>query len=105
MGKHPQVATIWKFKGVDFNNQPTFEAPRKVNVRWEDVNRLIIEANGREVRGRSRIYFPEDEFEMGDFIARGEWSELVPIRNALEIKNKSVITNISGTRAEYRADA
>lgn len=102
-GKHNQVATLWKAGELDLDGIPSWSIPTVVNVRWEYNNKLIVDANGREIQGQGIVYFPDSDFNIGDFIYDGESVELTPSKGSYEIKNKRSISNLSGTEWEYRA--
>ena len=103
MGKHPQQATLWKKLGVDRNNIIQWSTPVTINVRWETDNRQITDSSGKEIRGSGYVFFPTAQFDIGDYVAQGEHDAVKPVASAYEIKNQRIITNMSGTRAEYRA--
>lgn len=103
MTKHPHKATLWRYEGVDMNNMPSYAEPLVVNVRWEEEERLITDNTGKEIQGRGTIYFPEKLFKINDYIALGEHTDQFPISGSFEIKNQRSISNLSGTKWEYRA--
>ena len=103
MNKHPQMVTLWRYEGVDLNNVPSYYNVGTFNVRWEDRSELIVNNDGKQSMGRATIYFPEKVFEIGDYIVLGDIPDINPPSNAYEIKNERSISNLSGTRYEYRA--
>lgn len=84
------------------NHVPTYATPVSTKARWEDVQSLYLNSEGREVRGNSRIYLEKDIAEVGDQIYLGESVEASPPNGSKEIRNKRSISNLRGTRTEHR---
>lgn len=103
MSKYNQTITLWKHTGLDRSGVPTYSAPVTYQVRFEKQDRVIIDSEGREIRGSGVIYFETKVFDIGDYIAEGVYTELLPIKGSYEIKNERSISNLSGTQWEYRA--
>lgn len=103
MSKYNQVITLWKYTGLDRNGVPTYDLPETHAVRFERQNRIIVDSEGREVRGNGVIYFQDKSFDIGDYIVEGEYYDSLPIKGSYEIKNERSISDLSGTQWEYRA--
>lgn len=103
MSKHNDTATLWKHDGLDLYGNPSYAEPVVITVRWEYQTKLITDSQGREIQGQGVIYFPEKVFDIGDYIADGEYTDLTPTRGSFEIKNERNVSNLSGTEREYRA--
>lgn len=102
MDKHPHTITIWKSLGTDWHGQPTWSAPIVKKVRWEDSQKLYITERGQEARGRSTVYCDTPIADFGDYIFLGESTEVSPPSRSYTVKDVRSVTNISGTRTEYR---
>lgn len=94
--------TIWRSNGVDRYGQPMYKEPLNVRGRWEDAERLYINEQGREVRGRSTVYLQEDLAKSGDYMLFGKSEATTPPVDAYEVKQRRVIANQRGTRKECR---
>lgn len=94
--------TIWRSLGVDRYGQPNYQPPITVRGRWEDSERLYINGEGREVRGKSTVYLPEDLAKSGDYMMLGVSDELRPTVEAHEVKQRRVIRSQRGNRKECR---
>lgn len=94
--------TIWRSLGVDRYGQPNYQEPITIRGRWEDAERLYINENGREVRGRSTVYLPEDLAKSGDYMMLGVSEELRPTVDSYEVKQRRVINSQRGNRKECR---
>lgn len=99
--KHPNKATIWRKGALDYNGNVAFSAPDHIYVRWEYENRLILTEDGRTEQGRATVYFPEDNYDIGDYIAQEHLTDTTPGQGAYEIRNKEATPNLSGTKYEY----
>lgn len=100
--KHPHLITIWKLQGTDWHGNATFSSPVKKYVRWEDQQKLYITENGTESRGRSVIYCDTPIADFGDYLFLGDSDDASPPDRSYTVKDVRNITNISGTRTEYR---
>lgn len=100
-------ATIWtQGNGLDIYARPIWNAPIVVDCRWEDVATTYTDANGDKQRSNSRVYIDRPA-SVGDFIAKGDFSDVSPypepVETAKEIRDFRTISNVHGTRTEYRA--
>lgn len=102
MGKHPDDITYWKKGDLDYMGQPEWDGPYTTKCRWEDEQRLFLTDNGREGRGRSVVYMPNNLLDMGDYVFEGISDEPVPPTGSFEVKQPRRIKNLRGTRVEHR---
>jgi hypothetical protein len=103
--KHHHWATIWVPASIDIYGSPTFGTPLKVKCRWEEGDRKYITENGTEAKGRNTIYMNPSYQEYitdGAYLFKGESSASSPPPGSWELKQKRVITNLSGTKSELR---
>ena len=100
--KFPQTATIWKQTGLDMRGNALYGTPVKTHVRWEDTETVFIGSDGRESRGTAIVYLPDDLASVGDFISYGDSSSATPNSEAQQVKALRRVTNMSGSRTEYR---
>lgn len=56
----PQQAMLRKSSGVGNYGRPTFETVKEVSVRWEEVNRQIIDNNGDRVAVDATVMVGEE---------------------------------------------
>jgi len=101
--KYPHKATIWRKGELDMRGNISYSPPEHIMVRWDEDVRLILTNDGREERGRATIWFEQDIFSSGDYVALGHHTESTPINSAYEIRDRRAISNFAGTRTEYRA--
>lgn len=102
INKHPDTITYWKNGGVDYMGQPAWNGPHIDKVRWEDEQRLYLNDNGVEQRGRSVIYAAKDILEIGDYVFLGSSTNLSPPNGSWEVKQPRVVRNLRGTKTEHR---
>lgn len=102
MSKFIHRVTIWKSEGLDMYGQPSWSAPVVVKARWEDVQTLYLNANGREERGNSRVYLEKDAAKIGDHIYLGVSQSVTPEPESQEVRSRRSISNLGGTRHEHR---
>lgn len=100
--KHNHKMTYWLVGALDQYNQPTWGTPVTVDVRWEDSQRLFITEDGREARGKSTVYMPQGYVYLGDYVALGTFVSASPDVDAFEVRDARSISNLRGTRTEYR---
>ena len=99
--KFPQTLTYWKKDGLDQVNQPIWDGPYVTKCRWEEKQRLYITETGREVRGNSTVYLPEDLITQGDYVYKGESTKSSPDSKSFEVKRNNSISNLRGTKMQY----
>lgn len=102
INKHPDKVTYWKSGGIDYAGQPSWETPVTIPCRWEDEQRLYINSDGRESRGRSSIYCNYGGLDVGDYVLQGTSTEVSPPSGSYEVKSPRTIKNLRGTRVEHR---
>lgn len=102
MSKHPDDITYWKKGTIDYMGQPSWDGPYTVKCRWEDEQRLYLTDNGREARGRSTIFMPENLLGIGDYVYEGVSVATEPPTGSFEVKQPRKIKNLRGTRVEHR---
>lgn len=100
--KHPHRITYWKKGLIDRHGVPSWDGPYTAYVRWEDSDRVYWTENGREIRGRSFIYADEDILTNGDYAIFAVSCLESPPNASYEVKMVRRITNIRGTKTEYR---
>lgn len=104
-GKHPTQLTVWRKSGdeEDIYGRPLWETPETIWCRYEDTRRVYINQQGRNEVGNSVIYCEEDELEIGDYVAIGDFRDSnEPVITSFEVKDRRVTPNLSGTRVENR---
>lgn len=100
--KHPDIMTYWVREGTDEYNQPAWSGPHTSRCRWEDEERLYIDNEGREARGRSTVYVAEDLLKIGDRVMRGESVSTSPDTKSWEVRQPRTIPSLLGDKREYR---
>lgn len=101
--KAPEVATIWKLSGEpDAYGNQSYEAPIYAWVKYNDQQRLFIDLDGHEKRGRATVFCEQDIAKIGDVILNGVSEEITPVPGSFSVKDRRAISNFSGTRTEYR---
>ena len=90
----------------DTYGKPTFSLPVIIKGRWEDKVELIIDAAGREIRARSRIWLLQS-VSIGDYLFRGTFSsgenDPTLVDDAYEIKDVRKVKDIDGIEEEVIA--
>ena len=100
--KHPHTMTYWKKGELDRHNQPQWDGPFTSKCRWEDSQRLFYTEDGHQSRGQSTVYTPENILTTGDKIYFGKVDSEEPPADSYEVKRPRAISNLRGTRTEYR---
>jgi hypothetical protein len=89
---------LWKKGPPDIYGQPTYGKPIVIQHRWEQKNGVFITREGRTQGYSSRIYI-DVYADAGDRIAKRVTDS---IDNSYEIKDARAISNVSGSKTEYR---
>lgn len=100
----PQTITVWRQDGIpDVTGQRGWTR-RVLKARYQSVNRLYVREDGESVRSLAYVYTKEDSLQIGDRVALGEFTNSSPstVKGAYDIKQRRVITNMRGTRSEFR---
>ena len=97
-----QTFTIWQIDGLDINSQPSYIGPITIKGRHEQKASVFLNADGRETRGNSTVYTEDSGARLADLIFVGESVSATPAPGSQEIKDLQVISNLSGTRTEYK---
>ena len=65
-----QKAVWWSFKSKDGYGKSTFNTAISVDVRWQDVNKVFINQEGKQEVSQSIVY-AETEFHLHDYLFLG----------------------------------
>lgn len=101
--KTPHIITIWTQLGEpDLYGKFQYEV-KTAKCRYEQSDRLYTNEFGQMVRANSIVYAYEDITKKGDLVIKGDfrYSES-PVDGAFEVKQRREVTNLRGTRTEYR---
>lgn len=100
----PQTITVWRQDGIpDVTGQRGWTR-FVIKARYQAVNRIYVREDGENQRSLAYVYTKEDSLKLGDRVALGEFADTTPttVKGAYDIKQRRVITNMRGTRSEYR---
>ena len=105
-----QVATLWSITGVDGGGDPTFAAPRTINVRWESRINQNLDSRGEHQRSGTAetsaafVYLAEDVKE-GDYVFLGTSVIANPrsVLNAFRVKAFEKTPSYNSSMFERRA--
>ena len=97
-----QKFTVWKIDGIDLNGQPSYLPPVTILGRIERKGSLFLNGDGRETRGDSTIYTEDSGARLADIIFVGESLSTTPEKGSKEIQDIQIISNLAGTRTEYK---
>lgn len=83
-----QTATYWERLDPDGLGGWDWEDPVEIDVRWDELQELLVDANGEEFISRGEVLLNQD-VKPGDYLYLGE------LTSAME-DSASVPTNIEG---------
>jgi hypothetical protein len=104
--KQPDLITVWMVdndgESDAYGNLP-YLSPVQAYVRYEERVTRFINRDGQEDKGRGAIYVDGvDIMKVDDYVLFGNSVSATPSRDAFIVKDKSRITNISGSRVQYK---
>ena len=99
-----QTATVWTQGSPDGYGGFTYDTPRKVRCRWEEVSKEFTDRAGEVQVSRAVVYLPED-VSIGDYIYLGESSAADPttVDGAYEVRQFQKVPNLQYLYEERRA--
>lgn len=101
--KTPNLCTIWRRTGEpDAYGNQTYDTPVYAWTKYTDQQRLFINLDGIEERGRASVFCEQDIMGMGDMVFNGYSESTTPILGSFSVKDRRAITNFSGKRTEHR---
>jgi len=97
-GKLNQTATYWAYNGVDSAGDPSFAAPVSISVRWEDVNKVLVDNSGEERQATSEVWADQD-MTVESFLLLGTSVVADPtnLSNAYKIESYSKLPSVDGS--------
>lgn len=101
--KFPQWVTYWRKSGEpDLYGKHTYVSG-KVKCRWEETSRQYINEFGEHTRSNAYVYTIGDDLVVGDVVIEGDHtSSASPISGSYPVRRRRAITNLTGTKTEYR---
>jgi len=107
---HKQTMVYWGNPADDGYGGLTFDLPVEIKGRWEDKQKLFINANGKQSVSRAIVFLGQD-VDLRGYLYLGELSDLssaqesdpANITNAFEIQAFGKIPNHRGTKFERKA--
>lgn len=101
--KEPHTITIWtRSDTTDIHGRAVYTVDTDT-CRYEESSRLYVNEFGQNVRANSIIYSVRDILKKGQLVIRGDFSStLVPVDGAYEVKQRRAVTNLRGTKTEFR---
>lgn len=102
--KFPHTATVWRSDGTrDIHGRPLRQV-FTIKCRYEEHDREYINEAGEHQRSNAYIYVKKiDDLQIGDVVIRGDFSDQEsPVERSFPVRRRRVISNLRGTREEYR---
>lgn len=94
-----QTATLWQQTGNDGFGGKTFSLPTLIPVRWEDVEEIFNDFEGKELRSKARVYVDNDtEINNEDYMYLGDLTSENDPRSIIDcytVKKTSKIQTIN----------
>lgn len=103
MSKYNQDATYWAKASVNEYNEKTFSAPVPLVVRWEYIEEMFMDSEGKEQRSHS-IVFVQGTVMLEGYLYLGTSVVTDPrtLPEADEIKKIAEIPNLKNTKTLYK---
>jgi|AntRauTorckE6833_2_1112554.scaffolds.fasta_scaffold40313_2 hypothetical protein len=99
----PDVVTVWKQIGEpDAYGNLSYTTPVYAWVKYNDQQKLFVNLDGVEQRGRASIFCEKDVMAIGDVAFFGESLESSPSKGSFTVKDRRSISSFSGGRTEFR---
>ena len=101
--KFPQEVTYWRKSGSpDMYGRDTYIVG-KVKCRWEETSRQYLNEFGEHTRSNAYVYTIGDDLVVGDVVMQGDYTtNTTPISGSYPVRRRRAITNLRGTKTEYR---
>ncbi len=101
---HKQTAVYWSTPSSDGMGGYTFATPVEILCRWEDIQKMFIDADGNEVRSTSVVYLGQD-VDIGGWLYLGDLDDISSadedspgsVSGAKEIRSFSKIPNFNAS--------
>ena len=97
-----QVATVWTASGSDLYGNPTYAAPVKIKVRWEERTERTLDSTGNDILSQAFVFMSQ-KYDTGTYLYLGVSTDATPPNGAFPIRNFQSIPNLRGTFSEHKA--
>ena len=93
-----QTLTVFRRTGMNAYGEPSFDSGTTIRCRWQDAQKLTLDAQGEEFVSESIIY-PAVKINNGDRIVKGAGA----LADAKEVRSSQESPSLDGRMVIYKA--